>query len=463
MSTEENQSQAANGTEEERYPSEGYAWFVVGILMIVYIFSFVDRQILGFLVGPIKEDLGISDTQISYLMGFSFALFYTVFGIPLGRLADSKSRRGIIAIGLAVWSFFTAGCGLARNYTMLLVMRMGVGVGEASLSPSAYSLISDLFRPQKMGLAISVYGGGIYVGSGIAYLLGGLVRRFTEDVEIVSVPLVGDVAPWQSVFFMIGIPGLLFTLSLLAIKEPARRGLGKANVSADGAVATNVPFAEVVAYIWKNRWTFLCHTVGAALLSFTGYGASAWMAEFFIRIHEWEPGAIGVRYGSAVMIMGSAGIIFGGRFAGYLANKGYKDSKIRVMLIACVVHLPLGLLYPLVPNPWVAYVILWPSIFTLAMPFGVAPAAIQEIMPNRMRGQASAVYLFIVNLIGLGIGPSSVAWCTDYLFHDDFKIHYSLAIASSVAGIVATVLLWSGMRHFKNSLDHLEDWHAENS
>ena len=449
MATTEDNPQAQGGAEPEEipYPSERYAWFVVSILMIVYIFSFIDRQILSLLVGPIRADLGISDSQMSYLMGFSFALFYTMFGIPLGRLADSKSRRTIIAVGLVVWSIMSAGCGVAKNYVQLLGFRIGVGAGEASLSPSAYSLLTDYFRPNRLALAISVYGAGIYIGSGMAFLLGGIVVGFASGQDSYALPLVGDTAPWQMVFFAIGLPGILFAAMLYTIKEPIRRGVARS-----AGAAVSVPMMQVIGYLGRNWKTFACHSVGFSLLSFVGYGSAAWVPTFFVRVHGWDPSFTGKMYGTAVIIFGTSGIIFGGYVAGLLAKRGYTDSKMRAGFIAALIHLPFGLAFPLVPEGWMAFVIMCPAAFTLAMPFGVAPAAIQEMMPNRLRGQASAIYLFIVNLIGLGIGPSAVAWCTDLLFKDDSMINYSLLLTGGVANFVSAILLFFGLAHFRDSL-----------
>ena len=195
--------------EPEPYPKTSYAWYVVGLLTLAYVFSFIDRQILNLMVEPIQQDLGINDVQMGLLMGASFAVFYTFFGIPLGRLADTRSRRLLITFGIALWSLMTAGCGLTRKFWQLALMRMGVGVGEASLSPAAYSLISDYFRPELRSTAISVYSMGIYIGSGLAFILGGLVIGFTSGRESFIVPLLGAVQSWQMVFFVVGLPGLL--------------------------------------------------------------------------------------------------------------------------------------------------------------------------------------------------------------------------------------------------------------
>ena len=232
------------------YPPSGYAWYVVTLLLVAYVFSFIDRQILSLLVGPIRADLQISDSQMSYLMGFTFAVFYTIFGIPLGRVADSRSRRGLIAIGLIFWSIMSAGCGLANRYWQLLVMRMGVGVGEATLSPAAYSLITDYFPPHRLGLAISLYGTGIYIGSGLAYVLGGYVLTFAMNHGELVMPLLGVVKPWQLVFFLVGLPGVLFAAALYTIKEPIRRTVMRRGAAVAYAP---VPFREVVRYI-RDNW-----------------------------------------------------------------------------------------------------------------------------------------------------------------------------------------------------------------
>jgi MFS family permease len=212
-------------TESEVYPSVGYAWYVVAVLTLAYVVSFIDRQILGLLVEPIQRDLGIGEKQISLLMGLTFAVFYTLFGVPLGRLADTRSRRTIIAAGIGVWSLMTAGCGLAKHFWQLALFRVGVGVGEAALSPSAYSLIADYFRPERRSTAMSVYSMGIFVGSGLAFIVGGMVAQFSAAQESYVLPLIGGIRSWQLVFLIVGFPGLAVALLLYTIREPTRKGV----------------------------------------------------------------------------------------------------------------------------------------------------------------------------------------------------------------------------------------------
>lgn len=422
--------------------SPAYAWFVVAILMIAYVFSFIDRQILNLLVGPIRRDLGISDTQISLLMGFSFALFYTLCGIPLGRMADHRSRRGLIAAGVVLWSLMTAFCGLARTYTQLLLFRIGVGVGEAALSPAAYSMIADYFPPSRRATAISVYAMGIYIGSGLAFLLGGLVIRFASGQGEIDLPIIGMTRPWQLVFLIIGAAGLVFTFAFLLVREPPRTGVG-----AQGQVA----FREVLAHLALNRRTVFCHCFGFACLTFCAYGASAWVPTFFVRTYGWEAGTVGITYGSLVMVFGSLGIFTGGRLADRWLAQGRTDAHLRIGLYAAIAAIPFSIAFPLAPDGVSSMLLLTPTVFCLGLPFGVAPAAIQEIVPNQMRGQASAVYLFVVNFVGLGFGPTAVAALTDYGFGDDQALRYSLLIVSTLACAAAIGLLAAGLRPYRES------------
>jgi MFS family permease len=449
--------------QEDPYPPVGYAWYVVGVLTLVYIFSFIDRQILSLLVRPIRRDLGISDFEMSLLMGFSFALFYTFFGLPLGRLADSRSRRTIIAIGFAIWSIMTAACGLARNFAQMLMLRMGVGIGEAALSPAAYSMITDYFPPRRRATAISVYSMGIYIGSGLAFIVGGLVAGAASVQETWELPLVGATRPWQVVFFIVGLPGVLLALLMYTVREPIRRGIRLIKSAEGKTKVAQVPMSEVFAYIKQNWRTFFCHNVGFALLSFSSYGSSAWIPTFFVRNHGWSEAQAGQVYGWIVAIASTLGIVAGGRMADRMVERGYRDATMRVGLIVALAWLPCGLLYPLVPDDCWAVALLIPSAFLAAAPFGVSAAAIQQMMPNSMRGQASAIYLFFVNLIGLGIGPSAVAAATDWVFEDDQAVRYSLVSVATFAHLASAALLWSGIKPFRASLDRLKEWNAANA
>ncbi|MGE0129647.1 MAG: spinster family MFS transporter [Blastocatellales bacterium] len=445
---------------EEPYPPSGYAWYVVAALTFVYTFSFIDRQILNLLVAPIRRDLGISDTQMSWLMGPAFAFSYILFGVLFGRLTDSRSRRTIIAAGFAAWSVFTASCGLAKTYLQIMLLRVGVGIGEASLSPAAYSLITDYFPPKRRATALSVYGMGIYIGSGLAFIVGGMVARTAAAQDMWQLPIVGATRPWQVVFFIVGLPGVLLALLMYTVREPLRRG-AKMVKAADGTTrVAQVPLGEVLAYLWKNKLTFICHNLGFALLSFSSYGSSAWIPTFLQRNHGWTIGKSGIVYGLIVGIFGTLGIVLGGRFADWMNERGRRDATMRVGLIVSLVWIPTGVLYPLVSDANLAAILIAPTIFLACAPFGVAPAAIQQMVPNNMRGQASAIYLFVINFVGLGVGPSAVAIFTDYVFRGDESVRYSLLIVATAAHLIAAALLWIGLKPYRRSLNYLKEWTA---
>jgi MFS family permease len=404
---------------------------------------------MSLLVEDIKGGLGLDqDWQVSILMGPAFAIFYAVFGFPLGRLADGTSRRGVIAVGLTCWSLVASGCGVAKNFVQMALLRIGVGVGEASLSPAAYSMITDSFPKNRVATALSVYGTGIYIGSGMAFLMGGAAISFASTRPPWELPLFGTIQPWQQVFIIVGLAGLVGVPLLYTLQEPWRRGV---------RTAGSVPTREVVAYIGSNWKTFACHNLGFALLSFSSYGSGAWIPAFYIRRHGWTQGEVALRYGLIVMIAGTLGIACGGRVADWLASRDHRDSKMRLGLIAAVVWAPFGMLYPLVGSDQLSLLLLIPSVFTASMPFGVAPAAIQEMMPNQMRGQASALYLFVTNIIGLAIGPTALALISDYIF-GQANVHLSLVWVATVAHILAALLLWRGLKPFVRSLDRLESW-----
>ena len=448
---------------EESYPPIGYAWYVVGVLTLVYIFSFIDRQILSLLVEPIKRDFQINDTKMSYLTGIAFVVFYTLCGIPFGRLADSKSRRTIIAVGFVLWSFMTALCGATGNFYQMFLCRIGVGVGEASLSPSAFSLITDYFPKERLATAISVYSMGIYLGAGIAYLLGGIVVGFASSQEMYDLPLIGATRSWQVIFFIVGLPGVLLALLLYTVREPARRHRRLVKLQTGAVKPEDVPLRQVFHYILENKVTFICHNLGFGLISLSTNAGGFWHPTYFFRTHGWTQAKVGILMGIILAIVGTAGIVSAGRFSDWLSERGFKDAPLRVGMIAVLLLTPVGIAFHLAPSGNVAIALYVPLVFFASAPFGVAPAAIQQIMPNAMRGQASAIYIFLVNVMGLGLGPTAVAWMTDYVFHDNYAIRYSLMIVGSAAQLTAAVFLWRGLKPFAASVDRLKVWMTANA
>jgi MFS family permease len=449
-------------TSDPAYPSPAWAWYTVAVLLCAYIFSFIDRQILNLLVAPVRRDLGITDTQMSLLIGFSFALFYSVLGLPFGRLADSVNRPRLIFAGMLIWSLMTGGCGLVSSYWQLFLFRMGVGIGEATLSPAAYSMISDSFPPAKRAVPFSVYTTATYIGGGFAFLFGGLLLRSFGAREIFHLPLIGQVRPWQTLFLILGVSGILFVLVLLTLRDPSRKGARVLAVLPGKIKVERVPLKEVWKFFAQNRTTLVSLIVGMALVALAAYGSSAWAITFLIRNHHMTASQAGIHFGLAQIVSGFLGMLSAGKLVSWLMKRGYRDAYMRVAVFSCAAWLVPGILFPLLSDNTAVVVLIYIATFFLCMPTCLIPAAIQELVPNAMRGQAIAVYLLIVNLIGLGVGPTAIALVTDHVFGFDAAVRYSLLIVTVAACLLAELLFLIGLRSYKPSLDRLPLWLKQN-
>ena len=448
---------------DKPYPNQIYAWYVVAVLVVAFTFSFIDRQILSLLVQPMKRDLAISDFEMSLLQGFAFAIFYTLVGLPIGRMVDSKRRVTIISIGVLVWSVMTALCGTARMYWQLFIYRMGVGVGEAALSPAAYSMLADYFRPERMGFALGVYSMGVYIGAGLALIIGAQVISAVGTAEMTTLPIVGEVYPWQIVFFAVGLPGILVALWTATIKEPERRGHMRVEIDANGAEKhAALPFKEVVAFMWANRKTLAAHNVCNALAAMMAYGVAAWVPTFLLRTHGWSIVDAGVYYGTIIMIFGTAGVVVGGWAGDKVTSSGRDNGRLLVMALGSFAVAPFALFYPLVDNVPLALTLLCGSTFFSTFAMAPGAAAIQELMPNQMRGFASAVLIFVINIIGLGLGSSAIAGMTDFFYRDEMMLRYSLAYLPAVILVMGGTIGVLGLKPYLESRKMTAQWKTDN-
>ncbi len=412
---------------------KGYGWYVVFVLTAVYTLSFVDRQILGLLVDPISNELGISDTKFGLLAGFAFALFYTFLGLPMGRLADLYNRRTLIAVGILFWSAMTAACAAARNYTSLFLARIGVGVGEAALGPSAFSIIADYFPKERLGTALSVYSMGIFIGSGVALMLGGLVTEAVNQLPTLHVPLIGALTSWRFVFLSLGVPGILVAALVYTIAEPARK-----NVLLDqrGAEITRPDVREVVRQIGM-RWSSMAGiSLGLAAQSMCNYAFIIWTPSFFMRAHGWSVGRTGMFLGAAILGIGCIGMYTGGRLCDLWQKRGIREAALKVAVISgtgAVVFMGVALNLPSLTG---AIILMVPGIFFLALAVGSGYASLQIIFPNQVRGQVSALLLFIINLLGMSMGPLLPGLFNDRLFHDPAMVGPSIALTIIIGGCI---------------------------
>jgi MFS family permease len=426
------------------------AYLTLGVLLLAYILSFVDRNVMAVLIGPIREDFAISDFQYSLLHGFAFSMFYIVLGLPIARLADNRSRTAIITLGVLFWSLMTCLCGLARGFASLFVMRAGVGIGEAALSPPAYSLLGDYFSADTLPRAMAVYTLGITIGGGLAYMIGGSAYEFFVGLDTVELPGVGVIRPWQLTFFAVGVPGfLVVALLILLVKEPPRVGSAAAVQAHSLADAT----------VWfRGRWqAYTGLILGVSLLSILGYGTMAWYVEFLVRSHGLGRADAGSQFGLIFIVAGSLGTLAGGWSAKPLAERGYVDANMRVVLLVALVWMLPAIAGPLMPDGQLALLAAFPIVFFLNSYFGVSVAALQLITPNRLRAQFSAMLLFMTNLFGLALGPSVVAALTDFLFADDLSLGYSLATLPAIVCPLAAILVAWGLPHYRHALIGMQE------
>jgi MFS family permease len=379
--------------------SAAYTRYALVLLVVVYILNFIDRQVLTILLEPIKEDLDLSDTQLGFLTGIAFALLYSTLGIPLARWADRRTRRNLIAVSIFVWSVMTALQGLAKGFGTLALARVGVGIGEAGCSPPAHSILSDLFRPERRATALSIYALGIPIGGGLGYLFGGWLEEFFD---------------WRIAFMVVGLPGVLIALVVrFTLREPTRGYWEGGGADEAGSEPPTDRLVDVGRFM-LGLPAFRHFSFAAALHAFYGYGAAAFNPSFFRRVHEIPVGELGTWLALIAVTTGVAGTFLGG----FLADRiGRRDTRWYMWLpaIATTIGVPFVALLYLVPDGYEAIAVSAIPALLGSMYLGPTFAMAQAIVPARMRAMASATLLFIINLIGLGLGPQFVGLLSDML------------------------------------------------
>jgi MFS family permease len=434
--------------------SSGFAWYTVIILTACYTLSFIDRQILGLLVGPIKKDFGASDTQIGLLTGLAFSLFYTFLGLPLGRIADTRNRRNLIGVSVLLWSFFTGCCSLARSFWSLIFTRIGVGFGEAGLSPAAYSLFADTFPKERLGVALSIFYMGVFLGQSLALLVGGTTVQAVSHMSSITLPLLGTIAPWRITFLIAAVPGIPFALLVFTLREPLRRGLLQAETPIEGVRQAGDPSKLSARDTLRQvgmRWTSVAGICGGMICqAICNYGFMAWVPTFFARTYHWTPGQTGRALGLIIATFGCLGMYVGGQVSDHWLKKGIYDAPLRLGVPSAI---GTAILFPLAflshSATW-TIVLICPALFCLALPMGTAVAALQMIFPNQVRGQVSAFYLFCLNLGGLSIGPLMPGVLDDHVFHSEAAIGTSLAITIAAGAVLMLIAFASTQRPYRN-------------
>jgi MFS family permease len=424
------------GLDQEGYPAADYAWYVVGVLLVAAVTSYLDRYLISLLVEPIKRDLLLSDTQISLLQGFAFAIFYVLFGLPFGAMVDRRNRRTILVTGVALWSAMTMACGFASNFTELFMARAGVGIGEACLAPAAYSLIADYFRPAARGRAMGVYNVANYIGTGASLLIGGVAISLVGSASAATLPLVGEVASWKAVFLVVGAPGLAIALWLLTVREVPRKQMG-------GVQGGGMAFARLYAHLRQHPAAYLALYVVSTMTAFVGLTFAVWGPTFFIRQLGVSPAQVGLHLGPVTAVSGVLGSLSSGVLSDWLIRRGDPAGRFLVPLVwwpIAIVALPvIGMAH----SELVA--LAGTAVLAFGSGIGLAsvPPMIQDITPNRLRGQATAMHFIFSGLLGMGVAPTLIALVTDHVFHDPKALGASLLVVLlpvTAIGLIASLL-----------------------
>ena len=431
-------SSSAAQTVNNPYASSRTGYYALCILTIVYSINFIVRQLLSILQESIKADLMLSDAQLGLLTGFAFAVFYTFAGLPIASLADRSNRRNIVAVSLTVWSGMTALSGMAQNYGQLLAARVGVGIGEAGGSPPSHSMISDIFPPEKRASAIGFYSTGISIGILFGFLFGGWLNEFFG---------------WRVAFFVVGVPGVLIAIVLkLTVPEPIR------GLTENRASAGENPSMLSVFKLLLSRPSFMLMALGAAMNAFAGYSSSNWIASFMIRTHQMPTGELGTWLALIIGVGGAIGVFS----SGVLADKlGKRDKRwyMWVAVCACAISIPFQISMFLVDSPYTALLLLIvPAILSNAY-LGATIACVHSMVGLKMRAVSSALLFFILNMIGLGLGPTSIGLLSDTLAdqHGVDSLGYAMMYIIPSAMFISGIFYLLASRYIRDDLAKAPD------
>lgn len=422
------------------WPPVWRGWLATGLLALASIASQFDRTVVSLVVEPLKTHYSLTDTQFVLLPSVAFGLFYALASFPIGRLVDRFPRRSLLSICLALFSLFSMGSGLARNYVQLFLTRVGVGIGEASVTPGAMSMLSDHFPPEKLGKPIGAFGMSMSIGQGLAVIAGGLLLQALTNSPLLDAGLLSGFEPWQVAFLVIGFPGLLLAPLFLLLPEPERRGPG-----AESALSLR----QVGSVLHERRATLIPMFAGFSMVTLVSFSLSTWIPAMLQRTYGWSIAQVGLWYGMILLVFGTAGTWCGGWLCDRLGARGVLDAPLRVAGFGFALCSVCGVLATQMPSAPLALLLLAPTLFLSNIPYACAGLSIQLITPNRARGQVTAIYISILTLVGLAIGPTVVGLMTDYVFQDPADVRYSLAIVVGIPGPIMLFLLAKAIPHYR--------------
>ncbi len=441
---------------EAPYPAPAVAWYATIVFASLYWLSILDRFIISLLVDPIKRDMGISDMQFGLLHGFAFAITYTIFGFLAGALTDRASRRWIIFVSVSVWSLATAACGMAQHFWQMMLARVGVGVGEAGLNPSATSMLADLFPRDKLTSAMAVYALGSSLGSGTAYLLGGAIVELVSHADTYTLPLVGEIRAWQAVFFVLGIPGFLLSFIIFTLPEPLRRNQRTVEKSTSLSRGIFTAYRDLLRFMRLRIRFFLYHYSGFALASAVLAGCGVWYPAHMGRTFGWSASQIGLSFGLTLVIAGVAGKLICGYIVDAMYSRGYRDAQLRWYATCLLIAAPVGVIATTSGNPWIFLAGIGVFLVLLSPLPACYGAAMNLVTPNEMRGTGVAFFAATVGLVSVSGGPVLIAGISDYLFSGPADIGLGMATLIAIFCPIGALLLAAGCSGMREAMAEME-------
>lgn len=424
--------------------SQTYAWYTVILLTAAYICSFIDRYILGLLVEPIKQDLQLSDTDIGLLLGPAFALFYTTMGLPLGWLADRARRTWIVGTGIVVWSLATAACGLARTFGQLFSARIAVGVGEATLSPCALSMIADSFPEKRRGKPVAFYTAALSLGAGIASLTGATILTWSKSMPEISLPALGQVAPWQLAFIIVGTAGLPLALLMFGLREPLRTDRDQKDAESPAGLRDSFGHVAARRKLYGGFIALVC------VMTIVAY-SQGWLPAMFERTWGWAPEKYAFYNGIALLLLGPVSNFMAGWFSDRLHARGHHEAPLLIVITGLLILVPTGIAAPLMPNAWAAFGLFQLNTVGIAVLSATAPTALLNITPGEIRGQVVAMYYIVISIAGLMLGPTSIGLMSDFIFGEP-GLRYAVALVPAIFGIPVLFTIALTRRRYAEAL-----------
>ncbi|HWJ70519.1 MAG TPA: MFS transporter [Sphingobium sp.] len=432
--------------EHSGFPPARQGWYAVSILALTTTFALLDQGVIGLLIQQIKQDFTLTDTEAGLLLGPAFVIFYAFLGLPLSRFVDRSNRTVIVSIGIFVWSVATALCGLASSFMHLFLGRIMVGAGESINGPASYSIVADYFPRDKLPRAIAAMQIGSVAGGGLSMLIGGGMIWIIATVGSPDLPLVGVLRPWQVVFIAVGLPGVLVSLLMLTVKEPPRHGLRMDQ--------PKVGFWKAMGYLGTHFAIFGPMFIGLTLGSLDN-GNRIWSAAFFERTYGWSPSQFGLTSGLLQICLMLIGLYVGTKLVEAMLKRGLEDAPFRLVIYCRAAALPAAVAMPLMPDPWLALACSGVGMLTLGMSGPSLNAVLQIVTPNQIRGQVTALYLFIFFVVGSGLSPLVTGMVTDYVFTSPDDLRWSILLLHIIFLPAALAVTCLGWRPYRNEVHRL--------